>query len=463
MSKEAGNTTGSEKKGFWNFIDNIEGDKVVWIIVFMLLMISALCIFSSTSALTDGNRSRVDLLKTHTIFIGCGLLLIWSIYKIKDIRIFRTLSQAGFVLSLIPLLLMVFKANLGFIKAANINDATRSLLLFNKVQIHVFEMVKVFMVMYLAWALDAYRIDNEEMKANKRCTTFWIANRLSKKYKRLKFLRESLWKRIFYLYAPVCIITALCKPGSNSTMVLVGGICLIILWIGRMPLKELLLIIVTGMLALGCMIGIYYVSGGKYFESMRIDTLVSRTTSDYDIYKLIEVENDPAHGKKSKLWYKVRDKIKQPYTATIAIRQGGLIGKGSGNSTQKYIVTHIYSDYVFSFIVEEYGLLGGILVIILFTSLLARGGLIAGWCKDNFAKLAVGGLALMLTTQAYIHILVNADIGFMTGQTLPLISDGRFAFIMFCIAFGIILSISKIAKKEREEAQAQLESETNQQ
>ena len=309
--------------------------------------------------------------------------------------------------------------------------------------------------------MDEYQKDYEQMKANKKCTTFWIANRLAKKYKRLEFLSKSIWKRVLYLYGPVFIVTALCKPGSNSTMMLVGGICMIILWIGRMPIKELLMIIVIGMLGLGSMIGIYYASGGKVFKKMRIDTLVSRTTSDYDIYRLIDVENDPEHGKKSKLWYKVRDKIKQPYTARIAIRQGGLLGKGSGNSTQKYIVTHIYSDYVFSFIVEEYGLVGGAIVILLFSSLLARGALIAGWCHDNFAKIAVGGLTLMITAQAFLHIMVNVDIGFMTGQTLPLISDGRFAFIMFCTAFGIILSISKIAKKERDEAQAQLEREKN--
>jgi cell division protein FtsW len=86
--------------------------------------------------------------------------------------------------------------------------------------------------------------------------------------------------------------------------------------------------------------------------------------------------------------------------------------------------------------------------------LLARGALIAGWCQNLFAKIAVGGLSLMITSQAFLHIMVNVDIGFMTGQTLPLISDGRFAFIMFCIAFGIILSISKIAKKQRDADQA---------
>ena len=106
---------------------------------------------------------------------------------------------------------------------------------------------------------------------------------------------------------------------------------------------------------------------------------------------------------------------------------------------------------MFSFIVEEYGLLGGVLIIILFVSLLARGAMIARLCQNDFAKYAVGGMSFMITAQAFMHIMVNLDIGFRTGQTLPLISDGRFAFIMFCIAFGIILSISKIAKRQIQE------------
>ena len=231
---------------------------------------------------------------------------------------------------------------------------------------------------------------------------------------------------------------------------------MIILWIGKMPLKELGIIILMGIIGLASMIGIYYISGGKYFESMRVDTLISRITNDDDIYKLIEIEENQKQGKYSDAWFKVRNKIRQPYTATIAIRQGGLLGKGSGNSTQKYIVTHIYSDYMFSFIVEEYGLMGGILIIILFVSLLARGALIARWCQNDFAKLAVGGLSFMICAQAFMHIMVNVDIGVLTGQTLPLISDGRSAFIMFCIAFGIILSISKIARKQKLAEEAEI-------
>ena len=109
MSNEGDKTAEGGKKGFWNFIDNIQGDKVVWIIVFMLIMISALAIFSSTSTLTGADRDRVDLMKTHALFIAGGLCLIWLLYKIKSIRFFRRCSQFGFGLSLILLLMMFFK------------------------------------------------------------------------------------------------------------------------------------------------------------------------------------------------------------------------------------------------------------------------------------------------------------------------------------------------------------------
>ena len=110
---------------------------------------------------------------------------------------------------------------------------------------------------------------------------------------------------------------------------------------------------------------------------------------------------------------------------------------------------------MFSFLVEEYGLLGAIMTILLYVSLLARGSTIARLCNDEYAKITVGGLSVLITGQAFMHMFVNVDIGPMTGQTLPLVSHGSFAFIVFCIAFGVILSISRIARnriKAEEEA-----------
>jgi cell division protein FtsW len=105
----------------------------------------------------------------------------------------------------------------------------------------------------------------------------------------------------------------------------------------------------------------------------------------------------------------------------------------------------MFEDYMFSFIVEEYGLLGAILVIILYGSLLARGSLIAKSCENYFAKSAVAGLVMLIACQAAMHMLINVDLGPLTGQTLPMISHGNSSFLAFCVAFGIILAISRIS------------------
>ena len=135
-----------------------------------------------------------------------------------------------------------------------------------------------------------------------------------------------------------------------------------------------------------------------------------------------------------------------------------MLGKGPGQSTQRYVVPDISEDYMYSFIIEEYGLWGGLIVIFLYVSLLARASIIVRNCgKDLYAKIGVAGLCLLITGQAFLHMFVNADIGPMTGQTLPLISHGNSAFLCFSLAFGIILSFSRIAQRriEREQREAQ--------
>ena len=121
-----------------------------------------------------------------------------------------------------------------------------------------------------------------------------------------------------------------------------------------------------------------------------------------------------------------------------------------GDTNIKYIVPVMYEDYIFSFIVEEYGLIGAIIVIVLYISLLARGSLITRNCRDGYAKMAVAGLVILITAQAMMHIVINCDIGLLTGQTLPMISHGTSSFICFSIAFGIILSISRMTAKKIE-------------
>ena len=411
--------TGTQKKGFWGFIDNIEGDKVVWMIVFLLIMISILAIFSSTSLLRQGDKDRMDFISEHLVVVGIGLGLIFGLYNIKKIGLFRVLSQLGFGLSAVLLSLLALHVRIpGVIEAERINGAWRTLNIAG-FQMHVFEVVKVAMVLYLAWAIHGY------------------------KEKRLKYGNTDLQKRLIYMYAPILIVCVLTLMGSGSSAVFIGAILIATLLIGGMPFKEIALAGVAGIAALLLIVGVYNATDGKVFKKFeRIATMNSRLGANYDA--AVRLKDVP---ERSREFYRILGEIKQPYSAKIAVHEGKILGKNSGNSTQKYVVSNIYGDYMFSFLVEEYGLIGGIIVIFLYVSLLARGSTIARLCNNEYAKIAVGGLSVLITGQAFMHMFVNVDIGPMTGQTLPLISHGSFAFLVFCIAFGVILSISRMARK----------------
>lgn len=445
--------TGTRENGFWSFIDNIEGDKVVWIIVFMLIMISILAIFSSTSLLREGSKDRMDFITDHLMIVGIGLALIFGLYNIRKLGVFRILSKFGFALSFILLTLLVLHVRIpGVVEAERINGAWRTLRIAGQ-QLHVFEVVKVAMVMYLAWAIHAYKEDQEAMAKRKPSKHFRLANSLAKSANFASF-SQPFWKRAIYMYIPILTVCVLTLVGSGSSAVFIGVILISTLLIGGMPFKEIALAGATGLAALLLIFGVYTATDGKVFGKFeRIATMQSRLGADYDASRLNELRP------RSREFYDLMDQIKQPYSAKIAVHEGGILGKGSGNSTQKYVVSNIYGDYMFSFLIEEYGLAGGILVILLYVSLLARGSTIARLCNHEYAKITVGGLSVLITAQAFMHMFVNVDIGPMTGQTLPLISHGSFAFLVFCIAFGVILSISRMARnriREEEEAAAPL-------
>jgi cell division protein FtsW len=438
---------------FWNFIDNIEGDKVVWVIVFMLIIVSVLAIFSSTSLLKEGTKDRIDFIKDHLVIVGLGLGIITGLYNIKRIGIFRFLSKLGFIISFLFLFILDLHVRIpGLIEAEYINGAWRTLRVAG-LQIHVFEVVKVAMVMYLAWALHGYKEDKEALSMGQESKYFSFCNRFSESVN-FRFLSTPFAKRMIYMYLPIMGICVMVLMGSGSSAIFIGGILVAVLIIGGAPFKEIGIAACTGLAILLLIVGVYNATDGKVFSAFeRIATMNTRLGADYDVEKLKTMKRGSLD------FFEELDKIKQPYSAKIAIHEGGIFGKGIGGSTQKYVVSNIYGDYMFSFIVEEYGLLGGILIILLYVSLLARGSLIASKCSNEFAKIAVGGLSVLITGQAFMHMMVNVDIGPMTGQTLPLISHGSFAFLVFCIAFGVILSISRMAReeiKEVEEAAAPL-------
>ena len=431
-------TFGSRIEAAWHKMMSIKGDKVVLIIVLLLFLISFLAIFSSTPLLPS-QESRLETMRDHGVvaLLGVGLMTLLYHFKIKWLKY---LSQIGFILSFVLLAMLMLRVDLGFIRAETINGATRSFR-FLGLQIHAFEVVKVAMVMYLAWAMTAINEDKQARKEKRKTETLSLANKLATKHPTLKRLKKTIWKRVIYVYIPSLIVIGMLFIGSGSSSILTFLVLVVLMIIGGMPIKELAIAGAVGVCCIGSMIGIYYLSDGKYCE--RAGTFVSRIITDYDM--------DDLEGLKGDAYYNMLDEIRQPESAKVAVHEGKILGKGIGNSTQKYKVDNIYGDYMFSFLIEEYGLIGGIFVIFLYVSLLARSSIIASTCENDFEKYAIGGLAVLISGQAFLHILVNVDIGPMTGQTLPLISHGSSAFLVFCIAFGIILSISRQANKTSHE------------
>lgn len=390
---------------------------MVWIIVLLLFLFSIVCMFSSTSRLLDEGATRVDLVKEQFVVVLFGLAIIIGLYNIRNIKFFRFFSAFGFATSFILLLLLDSRVQLPFMRAIEINGAYR-ILKIGSLQVHVFEVVKVAMVMYLAFAIDALKRDALPLK---------------------KLSEE--WRKIIFIYAPFIITFVMIIPGSNSSALVIGTIMLIVILLGGGSARDMTLLILAGAAAVGICVGIYKLSDGKYME--RIGTGISRIMEKDDWEKQFL-----ASRKGSIEYQEALDAMRQPYSAKIAIHEGGVLGKGPGQSTQRYVVPDISEDYMYSFIIEEYGFVGGVLVIFLYISLLARGSIIVRNCgKDQFAKLCVAGLCILISGQAFLHMFVNADIGPMTGQTLPLISHGTSAFICFCIAFGVILSFSRIAAR----------------
>ena len=427
----------AKKTGIQGFIDRFQGDKIIWMIVLMLIMISILAISSSTPLLAlqmKSDRSAIIGEQIIVAILGLAIILI-SYFAIRRIGFLSFLSQFGFFFSALMLICLAIRIRLPFLKAVNINGATRALAIFG-FQLHVFEFVKVFMVMYLAWACQAYQEKDG----------FVLLSTFGGKYAKNKNLQVLL-----YIFLPVFLVVGLVLMGSVSSALFIGLIMMVTVFIGGIKIKDCKYSLIAGVVGSLLLVAVLAVTGSQIFE--RIPTAVNRVlraTEDPE-EQLLKLQRGTIE------FQEALDKVKQPISAKVAVSEGGIIGKGPGRSTQRYVVPVMFEDYMFSFIVEEYGILGALLVIILYGSLLARGSILAKNCKSTFTKVAIGGLVIMISGQALMHMMINVDLGPLTGQTLPMISHGNSSFLAFSLAFGIILSISKMVKKKMDKEAAQAE------
>ena len=424
-------------------MDRFTGDKVIFLIALFLMLISVVSVFSSTPRLVDETHGidRVSIMVSQLKVVAAGFGIILALYFLGRQSWFRALSKWGFAVSFMLLVILVLNLNLGIVRAAEINGARR-ILRIGGFQVHIYEYIKLFMVMYIGWALDTFKEHG-----------FVWAPRIAARFPRLSFLEKDGWQKIIYIYAPIAIVCLMVMMGSNSSALFMGIILMLMVLIGGLDVK----IGVFGLFIAIAVGGLYASYKAGWLEGSRFGTAIGRITQDDDATMQILLNSK----RESPEWVKARGKLDQPVGALLAIKEGGPLGKGIGNSTQKYQVPVIFGDYMFSFIVEETGLWGALILIMLYFSLFARGTLVAKMCDNYYDKIIVAGLIILVTGQAFMHMCVNVHMPFVpqTGQTLPLVSHGTNAFLVFSVVFGILVSISKDASENMARKQAQLRAE----
>ena len=413
-------------KEFWK----LKGDRLIWIIVVLFAMISIVAVFSSSSFLASSRGiSKVAIFLEQTKSVLMGFLALFICYLIP-LRVYRTLSFVIYGASVL-MLLMLFVPGL----RAEINGAVRGI----KVAGHtfqVFEFAKIGVIIYLAKALELWNDKLDDFK---------------------QFALRIL--------LPVGAVCLLIMQNSFSSALLIGIISFLILFFMNVSFKNLS--ITVGILAAAVLLMFltYHAffagrperlnsSVGKIFN--RFGTVENRLTAHFD------KEEQNLEELSSRELQQLKDKDRQSENAKVAISEGGIFGKGPGKSTQRYSLSMAFSDFIYAFIVEEYGLLGGIVVIFLYLIFLFRCIRLCQRCSATYSSVLIVGLSFLIVTQAFLHILVNVRILPITGHTLPLISHGGTAYLVLSGAFGMILSVNRQLDKQdaREKALREAEAAT---
>jgi cell division protein FtsW len=368
-------------KKFKEWVDeNLQGDRVIWAVVFALSLISIMVVYSSIGTLAYKKTVSPEwyLLK-HTGMVMLGLLSMWIAHKI-DYRYYSKLSRLALWVS-VPLLLYTFKFG------TSLNDAARW------IKVPVFGSFQPSDFASLALIIN-------------------LASMLSKRQQNIDDIKESLIPILFWC-GSICGLIAL---SNFSSAVLLFATCMLIMFIGRVPVKYLAMLVLVGLLAgsIGLKMG------------TRWETTKSRIMSFIDGK---ELPFQAKHGR-------------------IAVATGGAFGKGPGNSDQRNILPHPYSDFVYAIVIEEYGMIGGVIVVILYLILLHRGMKAAYNSERAFGGLLSAGLSFDLVCQAMVNMGVVVGLGPITGQPLPLVSMGGTAMVFTGISIGIILSVSRGEQEE---------------
>ncbi|MDE5423286.1 FtsW/RodA/SpoVE family cell cycle protein [Ancylomarina sp. DW003] len=381
------------------FINNfkLEGDRVIWIIIFLLSIISLLVVYSSTGTLAykvKGGNTSYFFIKQLVLLLGC-YFIIWVTHKIPY-KHYSSWANMGLLIAIGMLLLAK-------IVGVNLNQASRWITIpvigFN---FQPSELAKLALILFVSRILSKFQTDKECQK-------------------------EAFWKII----ASIGVVCGIIFLDDFSTSALLGGICLMLMFIGRIAAKYLLGTLGAG---LGLIIILLIIAPFLPDSFGRIHTVRNR------------ILNFAGMGEKKT----DNDRNYQVDQAKIAVASGGILGKGPGNSDQRNFLPHPYSDFIYAIILEELGWTGGFGILALYLFLIYRAGSIVRKCDRTFPAFLVIGLSLSIVAQALTNMAVSVNLIPVTGQPLPLVSMGGTSLIFTSAALGMILSVSRSVKEQEE-------------
>lgn len=391
-----------------------KGDKVIWIIFLFLCLISIVEVFSAASTLTYKSGDHWGPITQHSIILMVGVVVVVLMHNIpyKWFQVFPVFLLPA------SMALLAFVTLMGVITGDRVNGAARWMS-FMGFQFQPSELAKMAVIIAVSFILSKKQDDEG---ANPKA-----------------------FKYILMITGIICMLIA---PENLSTAMLLFGVVVLMMFIGRVSARKLLTLL--GSLALVGIIGIVFVLAIPKDSDIpflhRFDTWEAR------IRKFTNDEEVPAAK------FDI-DKDAQIAHARIAIANSQVIGKGPGNSVQRDFLSQAFSDFIFAIIIEELGLAGGAFVVCLYIWLLVRSGRIAQKCERTFPAFLVMGIALMLVSQAILNMMVAVGLFPVTGQPLPLISKGGTSTLINCAYIGMILSVSRYIAhlEEQREHDAQLQ------
>ena len=403
----------------------IKGDGIIWMVFFLLCIVSVLEVYSASSSLTykAGNYWKPVLYHTILLFLGVGFMIVTMNIKCKY---FKIVTPFALVISLVMLIAVL-------IVGQSTNGAQRWIGLFG-IQFQPSEIAKGAVILAEAQILSAMQtVDGADRRA---------------------------FKYILFVSLPIIFLIAM---ENLSTAALLFLTVMIMMFIGRVPKRQL-----------GRLMGVLALIGALGFATIMLLGNDTRETAEGDKMNMTEqvTEKKETSGVMGKIFHRADtwrarivdfmdhtelapeevdlDKDAQKSHAKIAIASSNIVGKGPGNSVERDFLSQAFSDFIYAIIIEEMGIVGAAVVCLLYIILLFRTASIANRCANAFPALLIMGIALLLVTQAMFNMAVAVGLAPVTGQPLPLISKGGTSTIVNCVYVGIILSVSYTAKRKDE-------------